>query len=398
METDDRILNMARVTRRQVLRNLVLVGAGLAGAVAVGCGTSSNAPATSSAPATSPPQATAAPTSAWDTLLAAGRAEGKVVVSGPPDPGATTKIPDAFKKFSGIDMEYLAGNSSQLASRIQSERAAGQYSMDVSLAGADTVYGTFLANGWLEPLKPALMLPEVLDGSLYRTGEPWFRDPEKRMVMQLFNSPTASLLTLNTPLAAPDEFKDSSSLLDPRWQGKICAYDPGVNGAGIAIASAIYVTKGKEYCTQLFKGQNVTLSRDAQQLGDWVAHGNYPIGIGVQHQYLLQYYQAGIPLKEMNVPDIPQTLAGGFGLVNLWTNAPHPNAARVFANWIASKEGVALFGELDNGVPVRNDVDPTWVTPDQIPQPGGKYFDTYDPDYVVTTRQEARDFFAALLH
>jgi hypothetical protein len=59
---------------------------------------------------------------------------------------------------------------------------------------------------------------------------------------------------------------------------------------------------------------------------------------------------------------------------------------------------VALFGELDNGVPVRNDVDPTWVTPDQIPQPGGKYFDTYDPDYVVTTRQEARDFFAALLH
>jgi ABC-type Fe3+ transport system substrate-binding protein len=270
--------------------------------------------------------------------------------------------------------------------------------MDVSLSGADTVYGTFLANGWLEPLKPTLILPEVLDGRLYRTGEPWFRDPEKRMVMQIFNSGTASLLALNTELAAPDNFKDSSSLLDPRWQGKICAYDPGVNGAGLAIASAIYVAKGKDYATRLFKGQQAVLSRDYQQVADWVAHGNYPIGIGVTHQYLVEYYKAGIPLKEMNVSDIPQTLGGGFGLVNLWTNAPHANAARVFVNWIASKDGVSLYGELDGQVPVRNDVDPTWVQPDQIPQPGGKYFDTYDPDYVLTKRVEARDFYASILH
>jgi iron(III) transport system substrate-binding protein len=382
--------NGVRTTRRELLRGLVLVGAGLAGAAAAGC-------STNSAPA-SPAQGTAPATSNWDALLATAKAEGKVVVSGPPDPGASTKIPEAFKKFCGIDMEYLAGNSSQLASRIQSERAAGQYTIDVSLAGADTTYGSFLANGWLAPLKPALMLPEVVDGRLYRTGEPWFRDPEKRMVMQLFNSATASLLTINTQLVSPDDFKDSSSLLDPRWRGKICAYDPGVNGAGIAIASAVYVSKGKDYAAQLFKGQQAVLSRDYQQVADWVAHGNYPIGIGVTSQYLVEYYKAGIPLKQMNLPDIPQTLAGGFGLVNLWTNAPHPNAAKVFVNWIASKDGVTLYGQLDNGVPVRNDVDPTWVPADQVPQPGGKYFDTYDPDYVLTKRLEARDFFASILH
>jgi ABC-type Fe3+ transport system substrate-binding protein len=389
-DSDERIWNGVRATRRQLLRRVALLGGGLAVGIGVGCGTP-NAP-------TAPTQGTPAATSSWDTLLAAARAEGKVVVSGPPDPGANTKLPAAFKQFSGIDMEYLAGNSSQLASRIQSERAAGQYSIDVSLAGADTVYGTFLANGWLEPLKPALMLPEVVDGRLYRTGEPWFRDPEKRMVMQLFNSATSSLLTLNTQLVSPDEFKDSSSLLDPRWQGKICAYDPGVNGAGIAIGSAIYVTKGKDYAAQLFKGQNVALSRDYQQVADWVAHGSYPIGIGVTHQYLVEYYKAGLPLKEMNVSDIPQTLAGGFGLVNLWTNAPHPNAAKVFVNWIASKDGVTVYAQLENGVPVRSDVDPTWVSPEQVPQPGVKYFDTYEPEYVLTQRLEARDFYAKILH
>jgi iron(III) transport system substrate-binding protein len=380
------VLDQVRVSRRQVLRSLVVAGAG----VVVGCGTSSVPVA---------PTQVAAPTgSSWDALLSAARAEGKVVVSGPPDPGAGTRIPEAFKKFSGIDLEYLAGNSSQLAARIQSERAAGVYSMDVSLSGADTVYGTFLPNGWLEPLKPVLVLPEVVDGRLYRTGEPWFRDAEKRFVMQLFNTANTSLLSLNTDLVSPEEFKDSSSLLDPRWQGKICAYDPGVNGAGIATASAIYVSKGKEFATQLFKGQQAALSRDYAQIADWVAHGSYPIGLGITRTYLAAYYQAGISLKEMNLPDIPQTLGGGFSLLSLWTHAPHPNAARVFSNWIASKEGIALYAELENAVPVRNDVDAKWVTPDQVPQPGVNYFDTYDPDYVVTTRQQARDFFAAILH
>ena len=372
------------MTRREFL-------IGLAGLAVVSCGIGS-----------SPASPTAAPTavagaSGWDALVAAAKGEGKVVVSGPPDPGASTRIPEAFRQRFGIEVEYLAGNSSQLAARIQGERAAGQYTMDVSLSGSDTVYGTFLPNGWLEPLRPNLVLPEVVDGSNWRTGEPWFRDPEKRMVMQVFNTVSPFLLTVNTAFISPEEFKDSSSLVDPKWQGKIGAYDPSVNGAGIAIASAIYVTKGKEYAAQLYQGQKVALSRDYSQVADWVAHGSYPIVMGVTHQYMVQYYDAGIPIKEMNLPDIPQTTGGGFGLVNLWNNAPHPNAARVFANWIASKEGLTLYGQIDGAVPVRSDIDPTWVPADQIPRPGVQYFDTYDYDYVTTKRLEARDYFASIL-
>jgi iron(III) transport system substrate-binding protein len=335
------------------------------------------------------------PPAGWDQLVAAAQKEGKVVVSGPPDPGASTRIPAAFKQRFGIDLEYLAGNSSQLAARVQSERAAGQYTMDVSLSGADTVYGTFIPNGWLEPLRPNLVLPEVLEGRFWRTGEPWFRDPEKRMVMQLFNTATHTL-TINTQYVSPDELKDSESLLDPKWQGKIGGYDPSVNGGGLATASAIYVSKGAEYSARLYQGQKLALSRDYAQIADWVSHGSYPICIPATHQYLIQYYNAGIPLKEMNLADIPQTTGGGFSLVNLWNNAPHPNAAKVFANWIASKEGTTLYGEIENGAPVRADVEPTWLPPDQLPQPGVEYFDTYDYDYVMKKRLEAREYFAML--
>jgi ABC-type Fe3+ transport system substrate-binding protein len=378
-----------RTTRREVLKAL----AGLVGVAAVGCSTT-GAPAS---PTAAPAVTAAAATSGWDALVAAAKSEGKVVVSGPPDPGASSKLPDAFKQRFGIEVEYLAGNSSQLAARIQGERAAGQYTMDVSLSGSDTVYGTFLPNGWLEPLKPNLILPEVTDPTKWRTGEPWFRDPEKRMVMQIFNT-AANFLTINTQMVSPEEIPDGNALLDPKWQGKIGAYDPGVNGAGIAVASAIYVTRGKEYATQLYQGQKVALSRDYAQVADWVAHGSYPITIGPPHQFLVQYYDAGLPLKEINVPDVPRTTAGGFGLVNLWTNAPHPNAAKVFVNWIASREGSTVYGQIENGVPVRSDIEPSWVPDDQVPKAGVTYFDTYDYDYVTTKRLEARDFYASLLH
>src|SRR6266581_6032697 len=109
------MLSSVRATRRQLLRRLALAGAGVAGVVAAACGT---APAP-----VAPTHSSGTATPSWDAVLSAAKAEGKVVVSGPPDPGASTAIPDAFKQFSGIDMKTWAGNSTQLQHAIQMRRA-----------------------------------------------------------------------------------------------------------------------------------------------------------------------------------------------------------------------------------------------------------------------------------
>src|SRR6266851_4415152 len=125
-----------RFTWRQMLLGLV---AGSAGLVLAACGGSA-APAGSAAGAASgaaSPAAKPAPGSSaaqaaagsWDDLIAAAKKEGKVVISGPPDPETRAKLPPAFKDKFGIELEYLGGNSSQLAARIESERAANQYSI-----------------------------------------------------------------------------------------------------------------------------------------------------------------------------------------------------------------------------------------------------------------------------
>ncbi|HEY1292254.1 MAG TPA: extracellular solute-binding protein [Chloroflexota bacterium] len=349
--------------------------------------------AAAAAPTTAPAQ-TSASSAAWDQMVSAAQGEGKVVVSGPPAPDARTKLPAAFKQRFNIDMEYLAGNSSELASRIQSERAAGQYTIDVSLGGPDTVYGTFLTNKWLDPLKPVMTLPEDTDPKVWPNGTPWFRDPNGDTSLQIFNT-ISPIGYINTSMVDPEELRTTDDLLKDKWKGKIASYDPSVNGGGLIFGSVLYVTRGADFAKELYQGQEIAYTRDYQQVADWVAHGSYPIGIGATPIYVKQYQ--GLPLEQIKLTDIKTIVAGGFGIVSLWNQAPHPNAAKVFANWIASKEGISTYGAIDGSAAVRTDLDSsTWLEPDLIPKPNGDYFDVYDFKYVTEQRQPIAKYYASI--
>ena len=388
---------MRRLTRREILRLAQAASAGLLGITLSACAPAvAPAPTTSAKPApTSAPAQSTAASGAWDQLVAAAQKEGKIVVSGPPVPEARTKLPAAFKERFNIDMDYLAVNSSQLASRIETERAAGQYTMDVSMGGPDTVYGTFLPNKWLDPLKPVLMLPEILDPKVWPTGGPWFRDPAGLTSLQLFNT-VSPIGYINTSSVAPDELKTTDDLLNPKWKGKLASYDPSVNGGGLIAGSVIYTVKGADFAKQLYQGQEIAYTRDYQQIADWVAHDSYPIGLAITPVYMNQY-QGTVPVQELVLPDLPTATAGGYGIISLWNQAPHPNAAKVYVNWIASKDGLTVYGTLDQSAPVRTDVDASaWVPAHLIPKPGGEYFDTFEYKYVMEKRQPIARFYASL--
>ncbi|HEV7662846.1 MAG TPA: extracellular solute-binding protein, partial [Chloroflexota bacterium] len=357
--------------RRDVLKLTGAAGAGLLGLALTACGPSAPPPAPTSVPAAAAKPANAAPgqagpSAAWDQLVSAAQKEGKVVVSGPPAPDARTRLPAAFKQAFNIDLEYLAGNTSQLASRIESERAAGQYTIDVSLSGPDTAYATFIPNKWLDPVKPVLLLPDVVDPRVWPKGAPWFRDPSGDTTMQIFNT-ISPIGYVNTDSAPAGEVTSTDDLLKAKWKGKIASYDPSVNGGGLIFGSVLYVTRGQEFAKQLFQGQEVAYTRDYQQIADWVAHDSYSIAIGVTPIYIAQY-QGAAPLAMMRLSDVKPIVSGGFSIVSFWNQAPHPNAAKVFINWIASKEGTALYAEVDGSAPVRLDVDPApWLAPELTP-------------------------------
>jgi iron(III) transport system substrate-binding protein len=327
----------------------------------------------------------------WDSLLAAARKEGRVVVSGPPSRQLRQALPAAFKERFGIAVEYLGGRGNEVATRLRAERLAGIGTVDLMLAGSQTMATILYREQMLDPLRPALVLPEVTDGSNWKKGALWFSDPDDLYILRLCNTLT-STLAINTHEVQPDALHSMQDLLDPKWRGKISLQDPTVPGSGSNQAAQLYVELGEDFVRRLYIDQKPVISRDTRQLVDWLLRGTYPISFGTVDGDVEQLERDGLPVLPLyGLSDWPGTTTAGFGQVAMLNHAPHPNAAKVFANWIASREGSEVLARALTVVPARSDIDASSFIPaEMIPRPGVSYFDTYDWQFTVTTKEQVR--------
>ena len=79
-------------------------------------------------------------------------------------------------------------------------------------------------------------------------------------------------------------------------------------------------------------------------------------------------------------------VTAGFGMLAMLEPAPHPAAARLFVNWITSREGSEVYNRAQVNASVRTDVDNSWMPEFSLPTPGVDYFDGYSWEWVTATR------------
>ena len=332
----------------------------------------------------------------WDQLISAAKKEGKVVFAAAPDPLMRKHIPEKFTARFGIKVEYLAGRSNEMTARLRLERQAGIYSVDAVTAGVQTMATSLYAGKMLDPLKPLLILPEVVDGSKWKKGQPWFIDPEAQYILRLFNT-ASSLFFINTRFVQPAEMKSVKDLLKPKWQGKISVFDPTDAGTGSNTAAALYVQFGEPFLKALYVDQKPVFSRDKRQMEDWLARGTYPISFGARSEEVDRLQKEGFPIVKAAPADARDMVTAASGLLAIMNRAPHPNAARVFLNWLASKEGAEVFSRAQLHATTRTDVDETFLPSDIVPQRGVEYFDSYDWEFTLSTKEKVRNLLAKLL-
>jgi iron(III) transport system substrate-binding protein len=336
--------------------------------------------------------------SKWDRLVAAAQKEGKVVVLGPPDARVRQELPAAFKARFGVTVEYIGGRSSESSAKLRAERSAGVYSVDVVFAGSDTMAGVYYAEKMLAPLKSELFLPDAVDPSKWKRGSLWFTDPEETYVLRLFNTAGAALY-INTDHVKPGELKAARDLLDPKWKGKISAHDPTVSGSGIGQATRFYLQFGEDFVRRLYVDQKPIIARDRRQLADWVARGTHPISLDGEDDTLERLRKEGLPIQAVYKLDhMRGTLSAGIGQMGLVNRAPNPNAAKLFVNWMASKEGLEVFARARGEAPTRNDIDAAAFLPEQvIPEAGATYFDMHDWVMGVAQRKKVMTIMQEML-
>jgi iron(III) transport system substrate-binding protein len=335
----------------------------------------------------------------WDQTLTAAKAEGKVVVGGSPDPIARKELIPKFVARFGIPIEYVAtGSGAQMAEKVTTERSAGLYTYDIFLNGAAPTVNVLYTQKMIDPIRPLLILPEVVEGAHWKPGKLTFVDPEQEYILMLFSSISDSIF-INADYVKPEEMRSIQDLLNPKWKGKISSEE--LSGAGTALNKAVnlYSQLGPEFVKKLYIDQQPIFSHERRQLTDWLARGTYPICLTCRDEDMQDLQTDGFNLVEIfNLAGMKKRVTSAPFLLTLANRAPHPNAARIFVNWMATSEAVGIYAQNSDVATLRNDVDESHVNQNVIPQAGVSYVDDTDFDWISKGRLEASDKVRALLN
>ena len=288
----------------------------------------------------------------WEKILEGAKKEGEVRLWGEQEITHADIIAAFNKEFPFIKAVTVSGRVGDLMPRIIAERRAGKFLADIYSGGlGGRSFFDFHKAGVLDPLKPVLLLPEVVDSSKWLNGEQFYADSEKQFVLMYEGSVAGNGLHYNTGLVDLKEFKSYWDLLAPKWKGKILLFErPGV-GSPSVVRYYYHAQLGPDFVKRLFGEMDVTVSQDRRQSSDWLAAGKFPICIDCGDTDRAK--QQGLPVDEFPHANLKEasyevSTSGNSGIA-LINQAPNPNAAKVFLNWFLSRAGQIVWQATMNG-------------------------------------------------
>jgi len=339
----------------------------------------------------------------WDKTVTMAKKEGKlVVVLGG---GASRRYRPVFEYFEnkfGIRTVVSTGSGRKQANRLLAERGASKYKVDIIMVGPTSGNRRLIPNGVLDPITPELILPDVVDKSLWYKGKHYYSDPEEKYIFAFGGAADLTPLSVrfNTdklPLKEAKQIKSVWRFLDKkRFGGQIVSLPPTIAGAGgTYFTIQVHPDLGEKFLWRLFDPElDVKFIRDYRQVADGVAQGKYTIAmlVGSAGQDIDRLGDLGLPVAnygeilEGPLKERP-TLQGTASSTNIMVvnRRPHPNATRLFINWFLSKAGQTIRHTMSSRSPpptFRDDVTEMGkVLKAEMRKPGVEYLTfAHDPE------------------
>jgi iron(III) transport system substrate-binding protein len=284
----------------------------------------------------------------WEKTLQAAKKEGRLVLYGSAD--FEILFAEFNKKYPEIKVTGVFGRGADVAKRFMAERRAEKHLADLYVNGMTTGYNVFYKAKALDPIPPLLVLPEVTDTSKWWQGKHHYVDPENQYLLNI-NGETRIVVGYNTKLVNPAEIKSYWDLLNPKWKGKIVAYDPTLGGSGDAMRFFYHhKSLGPEFIKRILTETDIVISTDTRQMGDWLAGGKFALTIfaPVSRMDLDVMQIQGLPVDWFTPDHLKEGayITAGSGGVALINKAPHPSASKVALNWLLSREGQIAYQRI----------------------------------------------------
>ncbi len=266
-----------------------------------------------------------------DKLIAAAQKEGAMNFYTAMDlPVAESFAKGFMKTFSGITVHVERVGSERLFQRIGQEFSSNIRNVDVANTADASHMITWQKNGWLEPY-----LPEEV--AKYYPAE--YRHPDGLHVTTRIYCCSLGYNTEMVKAAeAPKSFAD---LLDPKWSGKLVKAHPSYSGTIMTSTYAIVHMPGLgwDYLEKLAK-QKVMQVQSSTDPPKKLALGERSVMADGNDYNLIQEKERGRPVEVIYPAEGAPVIKGPSAL---FKSAPHPNAARLFQNWLHSREGQQLL-------------------------------------------------------
>ena len=294
----------------------------------------------------------------WEQTIEAAKKEGKVVISIPSSSELRSAIEARFEKRFGIKVEAVTGRASSIVGKMVEEYKAGVRYFDLHIGGSQSILTGLLPEGVLDPVEPVMILPEVKDPKQWWGGHIWV-DNAKRYIYSTLAYQSESLW-YNSQLMKPNEMKSFDDLLAERFHEKLGLLDPRTPGAGASIWSYLREIKGEDFMRKLVT-QKLLINRNQRVLAESLAKGRVALIMGLTYYSYAPFVKAGLPVAPLPIPREGIFVSGGSGNLAILKNAPHPNALRVFVNWLLGKEGQEIYSKALGQGTRRLDVDTKWL-------------------------------------
>ena len=282
---------------------------------------------TAAAPLLRPSAANAASDPA---VVAAARREGTVSLYTSASTGPSNAIAEAFRRKYGIAVTVYRAGSADIATRVQTEEAAGRPQADALIIE-----------------EPAL--------SLVRPFLATYDSPERAAIPAEYKAPTATLIRMYTAqigwntraVTAANAPKDWTDLLDPKWRGRFGSLDPRVTATTLAWQVMVGNLYGPTFL-QRFGANQPKLYASTNAMSQAIVSGE--IDLGLTNSFgIIQMAETGAPMSGV----MPRNTVLFGGNVAVFARAPRPNAARLFCDFACSGEGQTIINVAGATIPTH---------------------------------------------
>ncbi len=262
-------------------------------------------------------------------LIEAARKEGKVVFYTAMDLAFAQRLGKDFEaKYPGISVRVDRSGAERIFTRIGQEMSSRIYAVDVVNTSDQAHCIIWKRDGWLAPYLPE-EVAKYYDKSYY--------DPDAlHVTTRVLISPLGYNTNLVKKEDAPKSFAD---LLDPKWAGKMVKAHPAYSGTIMNSTFQVARDLGWGYLEKLAK-QRIMQVQSATDTPKKIQLGERAVMVDGAGYLVIRFKEEGAPV-EIVFPEEGTPVATSPSAV--FKSAPNPNAARLFQNWMHSREGQQIL-------------------------------------------------------